>query len=302
MTQAFNLSQLANKVNTSGQLDIATGVTGTLSKSNGGTGQTSYTDGQLLIGNTTGNTLTKATLTAGSGIAVTNGAGSITIASTGGGGFTNMQVFTSSGTWTNPGTVTRVKVTVIGGGGGGGVSSNPFNWVSGGAGGGTAIETLTIPTAPVSITVGGGGAAMVFPKPSAANFAASGGTSSFGAFCSATGGAGGLGGGAVNPVPSPSQPSYYYQADGGVGTGATININGEPTITIGYQTSGAASLGGRVSWFSFPGSGPTNPRTPVLWSDAVVYGAGGGCTSSPNTSPSQYRGGNGMSGVVIVEY
>jgi hypothetical protein len=33
----------------------------------------------LLIGNTTGNTLTKATLTAGTGITVTNGTGSITI-------------------------------------------------------------------------------------------------------------------------------------------------------------------------------------------------------------------------------
>jgi hypothetical protein len=48
----------------------------------GGTGQTSYTDGQLLIGNTTGNTLTKTTLTAGTGIAITNGSGSISIAST----------------------------------------------------------------------------------------------------------------------------------------------------------------------------------------------------------------------------
>jgi hypothetical protein len=52
----------------------------------GGTGQTSYTNGQLLIGNTTGNTLTKATLTAGSGVAITNGTGSITISATGSGG------------------------------------------------------------------------------------------------------------------------------------------------------------------------------------------------------------------------
>ena len=50
----------------------------------GGTGQTTYTDGQLLIGNTTGNTLTKATLTAGSNITITNGSGAITIAATGG--------------------------------------------------------------------------------------------------------------------------------------------------------------------------------------------------------------------------
>jgi len=49
----------------------------------GGTGQTSYTNGQLLIGNTTGNTLTKATLTAGSGVAITNGTGSITVAASG---------------------------------------------------------------------------------------------------------------------------------------------------------------------------------------------------------------------------
>lgn len=57
-------------------------TTGTLPVTAGGTGQTSFTDGELLIGNTTGNTLTKATLTAGAGISVTNGAGSITIANT----------------------------------------------------------------------------------------------------------------------------------------------------------------------------------------------------------------------------
>lgn len=57
-------------------------TTGTLPVTAGGTGQTSFTDGQLLIGNTTGNTLTKATLTAGTGISVTNGNGSITIANT----------------------------------------------------------------------------------------------------------------------------------------------------------------------------------------------------------------------------
>jgi hypothetical protein len=55
---------------------------GTLPPAAGGTGQTTYTDGQLLIGNSTGNTLTKASLTAGSGISITPGAGSISIAST----------------------------------------------------------------------------------------------------------------------------------------------------------------------------------------------------------------------------
>jgi hypothetical protein len=46
----------------------------------GGTGQTTYTDGQLLIGNSTGNTLAKATLTGTSNqITVTNGSGTITL-------------------------------------------------------------------------------------------------------------------------------------------------------------------------------------------------------------------------------
>jgi hypothetical protein len=67
-------------------LPLTTGVTGTLPVANGGTGQTSYTDGQLLIGNSTGNTLTKATLTAGTNVTITNSAGAITIAASGGGG------------------------------------------------------------------------------------------------------------------------------------------------------------------------------------------------------------------------
>ena len=82
---------------TTNSVNLSTGVTGTLPVGNGGTGQTSYTNGQLLIGNTTGNTLTKATLTAGSGISITNGSGSISIAAT------------------NFGTVTSVAQTFTGG-------------------------------------------------------------------------------------------------------------------------------------------------------------------------------------------
>lgn len=64
----------------------ANATTGTLPVTSGGTGQTSYTNGELLIGNSTGNTLTKATLTAGSNVTITNAAGSITIASSNPGG------------------------------------------------------------------------------------------------------------------------------------------------------------------------------------------------------------------------
>jgi len=88
-------------------LPLSTGVTGTLPVANGGTGQTSYTNGQLLIGNTTGNTLTKATLTQGTGITITNGAGSITIASSVTAGVTSVATNNglTGGTITSTGTL-----------------------------------------------------------------------------------------------------------------------------------------------------------------------------------------------------
>ncbi len=61
-----------------GNVDLTTEVSNTLPIGNGGTGQTTYADGELLIGNSS-NTLTKANLTAGSGIDITNGDGSITV-------------------------------------------------------------------------------------------------------------------------------------------------------------------------------------------------------------------------------
>lgn len=81
-------------------LPLSTGVTGTLPVANGGTGQTSYTDGQLLIGNTTGGTLAKATLTAGSNITITNGPGSITIAASGGGGSSALTISNKTAAYT----------------------------------------------------------------------------------------------------------------------------------------------------------------------------------------------------------
>jgi hypothetical protein len=64
----------------SGSANLTTQVTGTLPVGNGGTGQTAFTDGQLLIGNTATGLLSKAVLTAGTNITITNGNGSIQIA------------------------------------------------------------------------------------------------------------------------------------------------------------------------------------------------------------------------------
>jgi hypothetical protein len=66
-------------------VDLNNGTSNVLPVNKGGTGQTSYTNGQLLIGNTTGNTLNKATITGTGIITVTNGPGTITISATGAG-------------------------------------------------------------------------------------------------------------------------------------------------------------------------------------------------------------------------
>lgn len=92
-----------------------TNSTGTLPVSKGGTGQTSYTNGQLLIGNSTGNTLAKATLTAGTGISITNGAGSVTIASTVATGVTSVSGTGSVNGITLSGTVTSTGNLTLGG-------------------------------------------------------------------------------------------------------------------------------------------------------------------------------------------
>ena len=88
-SKVLDATSLGSTVVSSSLTGVGTLTTGTWSASTiavdkGGTGQTSYTNGQLLIGNSTGNTLTKTTLTAGDNVTITNGAGSITIAASAG--------------------------------------------------------------------------------------------------------------------------------------------------------------------------------------------------------------------------
>lgn len=94
-----------------GKVGLTTHVSGTLGVGNGGTGQTTYTDGQLLIGNSTGNTLAKATLTAGTGMTITNGGGSITLAVTGSASGASFRATKSSDQTNATGDGTLVSVT-----------------------------------------------------------------------------------------------------------------------------------------------------------------------------------------------
>lgn len=74
MTQAFNLSQLANNLNTSGQLDATDGLTGLVPLANGGTGTTN----------------TVNSIVAGTGISTSVSGTQVTITSTVTGGVTSL--------------------------------------------------------------------------------------------------------------------------------------------------------------------------------------------------------------------
>ena len=206
----------------------------------------------------------------------------------GGGGFSNMEAFTSSGTWTNPGSVTKVKVTVVGGGGsGGGGGGGTVGF--GGGGGGTAIEVVTIPTSPVSVTRGAG--AGLTPN---ANLGSTGGTSSFGAYCSATGGGGG---GRV----SPSEPTVYSGV-GGVGSGGTLNIRGSGGggSSLQQKSPNTVLIGGEGGSSHMGGGARMDEGIAGPGRAGGSYGGGGGGGDEGNGTSG--NGGPGAAGVVIVEY
>jgi hypothetical protein len=191
-------------------------------------------------------------------------------------------VFTSPGTWSKPATVQRIKVTVVGGGGAGGPSTNA-NAAGGGGGGGGGASIRWIPApsipGPVSVTTG-----------------AAGGTSSFGAFASATGGATGANG--VNN-------GFANGGAGGVGSGGDLNITG----TVGGD-SGGKLISGPVGTLSFSGAGGNSilgggagSRTGINTGiNGGNYG-GGGSGGVTNSFPAfnNRGGGAGAAGVVIVE-
>ena len=104
LAQALELLALAPVRN---NVELEHDVNGILPVKNGGTGQSTFTNGELLIGNSTGNTLTKATLTPGANITITNTAGAITIAVSGLGTMAFQNVGIS-------GTAALAKLTALG--------------------------------------------------------------------------------------------------------------------------------------------------------------------------------------------
>jgi hypothetical protein len=239
MTQAFNLSQFANKLNSSGQTDN-TGLQNSSVTVTAGTGMSG--GGAVALGSSV--TLTNAGVTsivAGSGISISGATGAVTITNSFPSAYvgTNGQVFTANGTFTVPTGVTIVKVICAGGGGGGagvittggtgGTSTFSTISASGGAGGG------------VGGAGGSGGGTSGSP-----NWGLTGNTGGNGNGCTLTGGAGGV---AIVPFGNYSYGGRGVNSDvagGGGGSGgyALKYLSGlTPGGTISVTVGGAGSAG-----------------------------------------------------------
>lgn len=194
----------------------------------------------------------------------TNGSGTLSFG-TPAGGFSNMTVYATPGTytWNIPAGVTKAKVTVTGGGGGGSTT--------GGAAGGTVIAVVTLSGSTATVIVGAAGAAN----------GGTGGASSFASTGITTlSGSGGTGA-STTPV-SGTGPA-----------GALILFGGPGSIRWGNSSTGfPGGFGGASYW----GGGATSSSNSG-GSTASTYGAGG---SGYGTD-----GGNGAAGaggVVVIEY
>lgn len=180
----------------------------------------------------------------------------------------------------------RLYVLCVGGGGGGGSATAS---VAQGGRGGSMNGRFVLTTASTSVTVGAGGAGAAANTNAAG---AAGGTTSFGAFVSATGGAGGLWDNRTNP--EYSAINYWTSIKAGQtnsGGGGANPANGID-LNNNMMADNGLGVGGRGGTTTTAGAGPGFRDG----ENAGGYGNGGG--SSFGTSGA--KGGNGSQGVIYV--
>ena len=190
----------------------------------------------------------------------------------GGAGFRSMQVWTSNGTWNRPSDVRTIKVVLVGAGGGGTGCGE-----SGGAGGHSerVIDVQNVSSVSVSVGNPGGGT----------NYAGCGGNgngTSFGGYCSASGGYGA------------NCRQQHAGGIGGNGSGGNINTyggggNGWGWWSIyGQHQAGASYFGGTQPSSHQQSNYAHRHQSHCAW------GAGGQGSMFGN------RGARGREGVVVV--
>ena len=189
-----------------------------------------------------------------------------------GSGIRSMQVWTNNGTWTKPDGVGTIIVTVVGAGGGGSGQCE-----SAGAGGMSRRVLDVQNTSSVSVTVGNPGGGTGY-----SGCGGGGNTSSFGSYCSASGGYGA------------NCRQQHAGGIGGNGSGGTMNAYGGGGngygnwSTYGNHNAGVSYMGGSQPSAHNQGNYAHRHQSHAAW------GAGG------NGAQFGDRGARGREGVVVV--
>ena len=178
-------------------------------------------------------------------------------------GTSQIQVFTSSGTWTKPSSGNMVTVHLWGGGGGGGQGQRGAGGGGGGAYGEYQIKMSDLPSS-VTVTIGNGGSVASSPGGAdGTSQGSSGGTTSFGSYFYAYGGAGGRGCNNGGPG-TPSSQLAPHRNGGNGGSARSTGGGGQG----GYQYQYTSSSDGSEQTYAQAAASNLNDNT--------FHGAGGG--------------------------
>lgn len=278
MTQSYNLSQLANNLNSSGQLDATDGLVNAVPAANGGTGQSAYTTGDILYAS--GTTALAKLSDVATGNALISGGVSL------------------APSWGKVGLTTHVSGTLGVANGGTGLTTIPLNNVV--LGNGTsAVQTIAPGTSGNVLTSNGtswassASAALTGPRgvgfsiATTTAFTIPSGVTSLKVTAQGAGGGGGGNGGGSNGSSGTTSIGWLT----GLTPGNTLSVR------VGAGGAGAAdvtSSGGGAGQTSYIATGITG--TPQTITSIIGGGGGGGASSG---WPGSGGGGTSSSGGLI---